>query len=81
MISTDSKKIFDFCKRHINHGTSIQKKINSDRFIYNKNYFGTNLRLTEIQSCSGLEQLKDLKEDPKKKRKNVKRLFRYNFKI
>ena len=47
----------------------VSKKINSDRFIYNKNYFGTNLRLTEIQSCSGLEQLKDLKKIKEKEKK------------
>ena len=75
MISTNSKKIFDFCKRYINHGTSIQKKINSDRFIYNKNNFGTNLRITEIQSCSGLEQLKDLKKIQRKREKMSKDYF------
>ena len=66
MISTNKKKIFEFCKRYINHGTSINKK-NSEKFIYNKNYFGTNLRLTEIQSFAGLEQLKNLKKVQKKR--------------
>ena len=60
MISTDKKKLYEYCKRYINHGTNLQKKKNSEKFIYNKDYFGTNLRITEIQSYAGLAQLKSL---------------------
>ena len=63
MISTNKKNLYDFCKSYINHGTkqkNNKKKFN--KFIYNKDSFGTNLRLTEIQSCAGLEQLKNLKK-------------------
>jgi len=60
MISTNNKKIYEFCKRYINHGSTVKKKKNSEKFIYNKDYFGTNLRITEIQSIAGLEQLKSL---------------------
>ena len=61
MISTKKKSIYEFCKRYINHGTNYKNKKNLDKFIYNKDYFGTNLRITEIQSCAGLEQLKNLR--------------------
>ena len=63
MISTNNKKIYEFCKRYINHG-SIQKveKKSLERFVYNKDFFGTNLRITEIQSVAGLDQLKNLKK-------------------
>ena len=72
MISTNKKKIYEFCKRYINHGTNYQNKKNSDKFIYNKDYFGTNLRITEIQSLAGLEQLKNLKQVQKKREKMSK---------
>lgn len=67
MISTNKKKIFEFCKRYINHGSSNNTKKKSEKFIYNKNYFGTNLRLTEIQSFAGLEQLKNLRKVQKRR--------------
>ena len=67
MISTNKKKLYLFCKRKINHGTNLKKNKKTEKFIYNKDYFGTNLRLTEIQSLAGLEQLKNLKKIQKKK--------------
>ena len=69
MISTKKKKIFEFCKKYINHGTNLKKNKTTEKFIYNKDYFGTNLRITEIQSCAGLEQLKNLKKIQKKREK------------
>lgn len=75
MISTNNKKLFVYCKRYINHGTSLNTKANSEKFIYNKNYFGTNLRLTEIQSFAGLEQLKNLKNVQKRREKMTKDYF------
>ena len=75
MISTNKKNIYEYCKRYINHGTSLSKKNSSEKFIYNKDIFGTNLRITEIQSVAGIEQLKNIKEIQKKKRKYCKRLF------
>ena len=38
-------------------------------FCFFTNFFGTNLRLTEIQSLAGIEQLKDLKKIQKKREK------------
>ncbi len=63
MISTNNKKIYEFCKRFINHGSTkkIEKK-SLEKFIYNKDHFGTNLRITEIQSVAGLDQLKNLRK-------------------
>jgi len=76
MISTNNKKIYEFCKRYINHGTILQNKKNSYKFIYNKDYFGTNLRLTEIQSFAGLEQLRKIRVIQKKREKMSKSYFR-----
>ena len=72
MISTNNKDIFEFSKRYINHGSSIKNKKNSEKFLYNKDYFGTNLRLTEIQSFAGLYQLKELKKIQNKREKMSK---------
>ena len=76
MISTNNKKIFEFSKRYINHGSVVRKKKNSEKFEYNKDYFGTNLRLTEIQSYSGSYQLKNLKSIQKKREKISKDYFK-----
>ena len=67
MISTNKKKLYGFCKRHINHGTNFINNKKTEKFIYNKDHFGTNLRITEIQSFAGLEQLKDLNKVQKKR--------------
>ena len=45
-----------------------------ENFVYNKDSFGTNLRLTEIQSCSGIEQLKNLK-NVQVKRENISKAY------
>ena len=70
MISTNNKGIYEYCKKYINHGTKLSKKNDSEKFIYNKDTFGTNLRITEIQSIAGIEQLKNIKQI-QKKRKHV----------
>ena len=75
MISTNKKKLYEICKRSINHGTNFKNNKNTEKFIYNKDYFGTNLRLTEIQSFAGLEQLKNLKKVQKKKENISKSYF------
>ena len=75
MISTKKKTIYDFCKRYINHGSVVQNNKNSDKFIYNKDYFGTNLRITEIQSIAGIGQLKDLRKTQIKREKMSKSYF------
>ncbi len=76
MISTNNKKIYEFCKRFINHGfvQKIEKK-NLEKFIYNKDHFGTNLRITEIQSVAGLDQLKNLRKIQKYRDKIAKNYF------
>jgi dTDP-4-amino-4,6-dideoxygalactose transaminase len=74
MISTNNKKIYNICKEYINHGTSNVQTKNSEKFVYNKNSFGTNLRITEIQSIAGIEQLKDLKKIQK-----IREKISYNY--
>ena len=69
MISTNKNKIYQYCKRYINHGTNLKNNKKTEKFIYNKDYFGTNLRITEIQSFAGLSQLKNLKKFSKKEKK------------
>ena len=69
MISTNTKKYYEYCKKYINHGSTTINKKKSQKFLYNKNSFGTNMRITEIQSASGLEQLKKLKLIQKKREK------------
>ncbi len=75
MISTNKKKIYEFSKKYINHGTNLKDNKKTEKFIYNKDYFGTNLRLTETQSFAGIEQLKNLKKVQKKKEKISKSYF------
>ena len=75
MISTNKKNLYEFCKRYINHGTNYKNNKKTEKFIYNKDYFGTNLRITEIQSYAGLEQLKNLKKIQKKKENISKSYF------
>ncbi len=75
MISTNNRKLYEFCKSYINHGTSLQNKKKSYGFVYNKDYFGTNLRITEIQSLAGLDQLKNLKKIQKKREKMARDYF------
>ena len=74
MISTNKKEIYEFCKAYINHG-SVTKRNVSEKFIYNKDFFGTNLRITEIQSVAGIEQLKDLYKIQQKREKMSKNYF------
>ena len=76
MISTNNKKVYEYCKRYINHGTALFKKKSSEKFIYNKDIFGTNLRITEIQSVAGIEQLKNIKSIQKKREKIAKGYFK-----
>lgn len=75
MISTNKRNIYEFCKRQINHGLNSKKNKKTVKFIYNRDYFGTNLRITEIQSFAGLEQLKNLKKVQKKREKISKLYF------
>ena len=76
MISTNNKGIYEYCKKYINHGTKLSKKNDSEKFIYNKDTFGTNLRITEIQSIAGIEQLKNIKQIQKKRENMSKDFFK-----
>ncbi len=74
MISTNNKFFYEFCKRQINHGVNYKNNKKTDKFVYNRDYFGTNLRITEIQSFAGLQQLKKLKKI-QKKRENISKSY------
>ena len=76
MISTNNKGIYEYCKKYINHGTKLSKKNDSEKFIYNKDTFGTNIRITEIQSIAGIEQLKNIKQIQKKRENMSKDFFK-----
>ena len=68
MISTNDKKIYNFINSYKDHGLSFYKKIKKkEQFIYNKDYFGSNYRLTEVQSSVGINQLKNIKDTLKKR--------------
>jgi len=74
MITTNDKKIKDFIWSYKDHGKSydlMQKNINA--ISYQKIYqgFGTNLRITEIQSAIGRIQLRKLKDWTNIRKKNA----------
>ena len=61
MISTNEKKIYNFINSYKDHGLSLSKKKNlKKKFIYNKDFFGSNYRLTEVQSVVGINQLNNI---------------------
>lgn len=68
MISTNEKKIYDFINSYKDHGLSLKKRKNlKQKFIYNKDFFGSNYRLTEVQSIVGINQLKKINKTLKKR--------------
>ena len=68
MISTNNKKIYDYINSHKDHGLSFNKTKNKKhQFIYNKDFFGSNFRLTEVQSSVGINQLMNIKQNLKKR--------------
>ena len=77
MISTNSKKLRDKIWSLKDHGKSYKifsKKSKKNGFKWMHNSFGTNARLTEMQSAIGRYQLKKLNNWVKKRRKNAKYL-------
>ena len=69
MISTNEKKIYNFINSYKDHGLSHKNKKNfKKKFIYNKDFFGSNYRLTEIQSSVGILQLKKIEKTLAKRR-------------
>ena len=88
MISTNKKKIYNFINSYKDHGLSYKKKKNLEqKFVYNKDFFGSNYRLTEVQSSVGILQLKNINktiikrkfiaEKYKKVFKKFKNLFQF----
>jgi dTDP-4-amino-4,6-dideoxygalactose transaminase len=68
MISTNKKRIYNFINSYKDHGLSFNKNKNkNEKFVYNKDYFGSNYRLTEVQSSVGIIQLEKIKDTLKKR--------------
>ena len=58
MITTNSQKIYDFCASYRDHGKNFNKKINKNNsFIWMHDNYGSNYRITEMQSAIGIRQL------------------------
>jgi dTDP-4-amino-4,6-dideoxygalactose transaminase len=72
MITTNNKKLNDFCWSYKDHGKNFKKflkaKNNNDgKFKFLHDNYGSNYRLTEIQSSLGRIQLRNLKKNSKKR--------------
>jgi dTDP-4-amino-4,6-dideoxygalactose transaminase len=65
MITTNNKKLYEFCWSYKDHGKNYKKfikskKINDGKFKFLHDNLGTNYRLTEIQSSIGRIQLRNI---------------------
>ena len=72
MVTFNNKALYDSLWSFRDHGKSYKKfykKRNNQKFIWLHDNFGTNARLTEIQSAIGLIQLRKLKSWNKKRKK------------
>ena len=72
MVTFNNKALYDNLWSFRDHGKSYKKfykKRNNQKFIWLHDNFGTNARLTEIQSAIGLIQLRKLKSWNKKRKK------------
>ena len=72
MISSNNKKIWEKCWSYKDHGKKYQKvfyKKHKTGFRWLHESFGSNYRLTEIQSALGRHQLKNLDKQIKKRNK------------
>ncbi len=59
MITTNNKKIYEFCKYYIDHGHENKKNI--PRGIDKAKVLGFNFRMTELQAAVGLAQIAKIK--------------------
>lgn len=71
LIVTNEKKLYELCCLIRNHGENM---IGKHKFNYNKNTFGYNFRMGEIEAAIGIEQLKKLPKILKSIQKNAKLL-------
>ncbi len=77
MITTNSKKIFNFIWSYKDQGRNYNKffsKKKSSNFIYLHDNIGSNFRLTEMQSVLGIQQLKNLEKNIIKRNKIATKL-------
>jgi len=88
MISTNNKKIWQFCWSFKDHGKNYFKATNKNKtknFKWLHEYYGSNYRMTEMQASLGRYQLKNLDKQIKKRNKianlyikNLKNFFGKN---
>ncbi len=63
MITTNSEKIYKFCRSYRDHGKNFYKKTNDNNsFKWMHDNYGSNYRITEIQSAIGVRQLSKVKK-------------------
>ena len=77
MVTFNKKSLYDSLWSFRDHGKSnkkFYKKNKNNKFVWLHDGFGTNARLTEIQSAIGLIQLKKLKSWNKKRKENFDRI-------
>ena len=82
MISTNNKKIWQFCWSFKDHGKNyfkVTKKNTINKFKWLHEYYGSNYRMTEIQASLGRYQLKNLDKQIKK-RNRIANLYIKNLK-
>ena len=75
MVTTSRKKHWEFIRSFKDHGKDFDLMLNNNKTIGYKlihNNFGTNIRLTEIQSAIGRQQIKYLPSWRLKREKNAK---------
>ena len=74
MLSTNNTNLFEEIRSYRDHGKNfdaLKKKSSSREFKYIHDSFGTNYRLTEIQSCIGRIQLRKLKNWTERRTQNA----------
>ena len=62
MITTNSKRIYEFCRSYRDHGKNFNKKNNNNAFKWMHDNYGSNYRITEFQSAIGIRQLTKIKK-------------------
>lgn len=77
MITTNNKKLYEFCWSFKDHGKNYKKfiksrKISDGKFKFLHDNFGSNYRLTEIQSSIGRIQLRNIDKINHKRNKICK---------
>ncbi len=79
MVTTNSKKLYDFVSSFNNHGKNLKKYFalkNPKSFPYIHDNLGSNYRLTELQSAIGIYQIKQMKKWHSARKRNANAYIR-----